>query len=90
MRTRKVFALLQHATSLQAKLSIIRYCANTQLVYFLRAMPPSVTRDAARLHDDIIEKAVARALELSTATPTERRHARLDQPLPRGPPRGRP
>ena len=43
-------------TSLQVQLSILRVCANTQLTYFLRTMPPSVTIDAARKHDEIIEE----------------------------------
>ena len=34
-------------TALQVQLMILRYCANTQLTYFLRTMPPSVTIDAA-------------------------------------------
>ena len=43
-------------TSLQVQLCILSYCANTQLTYFLRTMPPSVTIDAARRHDEIIEE----------------------------------
>ena len=43
-------------TSLQVQLCILRYCANTQLTYFLRTMPPSVTIDAARRHATIIEE----------------------------------
>ena len=68
-------------TSLQVQLCILRYCANTQLTYFLRTMPPSVTIDAARRHDAIIEEALHGIVLTAAATVRERelafRQARL-------------
>jgi hypothetical protein len=68
-------------TSLQVQLSILRFCANTQLTYFLRTMPPSVTIDAARKHDEIIEETWHAMLRTTSASQRERglafRQARL-------------
>ena len=68
-------------TSLQVQLCILRYCANTQLTYFLRTMPPSVTIDAARRHDEIIEEVWHGIVQTAAATVRERelafRQARL-------------
>jgi hypothetical protein len=68
-------------TSLQVQLCMLRYCANTQLTYFLRTMPPSVTIDAARRHDEIIEEVWHGIVLTAAATVRERelafRQARL-------------
>ena len=37
--------------ALQVQLEVLRFCANTSLVYFLRTMPLAATSAAAALHD---------------------------------------
>ena len=37
---------------------LLRFCSNTTLTFFLRAMPPSVTLPAAERHDELIDTAL--------------------------------
>ena len=46
--------------AMQVQLEINRFCANTQLVYFIRAMPLEATHTARRVHDHLIERAFHR------------------------------
>ena len=69
-------------TSLQCQLSIARFCANTQLTYFLRTMPPSVTDAAAERHDELIARAFHATIVTSASTEQERRHAEQQARLP--------
>ena len=57
-------------TAQQAQQSLLRFCSNQTLVYFLRTMPPSVTIDAARLHDSLSSR------RRSTASSPRRRARR--------------
>ena len=58
-------------TAQQIRQMLVRYCANTTLVYFLRTMPPSVTAAAARRHDELIERAFYSLVHSEGATTTE-------------------
>ena len=67
----------------QAQQCLLRFCSNTTLGYFLRTMPPSLTIDAARLHDKIIAAAFhtgssgpSRARWRSASAPCGRRGCR--------------
>ena len=43
-------------TAQQLAQVLLRFCSNTTLTFFLRTMPPSVTQDAAREHDRLMER----------------------------------
>ena len=45
-------------TAQQLAQVLLRFCSNTTLTFFLRTMPPSVTQDAAREHDRLMEEAL--------------------------------
>ena len=66
----------------QAQQSLVRYCTNSTLVYFLRTMPPSVTIDAARLHDKMVADAFLRIVSSAAATERERDMALAQARLP--------
>ena len=69
-------------TSLQVQLCMNRFCANTRLVYFLRTMPPSVTRDAARLHDALVARLFHSIVGTAAATADESEAAEEQARLP--------
>ena len=62
-------------TAQQAQQSLLRFCSNMTLNYFLRTMPPSVTIDAARLHDDLIEEAFHRIVASTAGSASQRARA---------------
>ena len=45
-------------TAQQVMQVLLRFCSNTTLTFFLRAMPPSVTLPAAERHDELIDTAL--------------------------------
>ena len=45
-------------TAQQVMQVLLRFCSNTTLTFFLRAMPPSVTLPAAERHDELIDAAL--------------------------------
>jgi hypothetical protein len=57
--------------AMQVQLELNRFCANTNLNYFLRAMPLKATVAAARLHDRLIADAACRIIDTSPATEEE-------------------
>lgn len=64
--------------AMQVQLEINRFCANTQLVYFLRTMPLAATEAAAARHDQLIGQAFHDVVGTQHASPGERARA-LDQ-----------
>ena len=68
--------------AMQVQLAINRYCANTQLTYFLRAMPLTDTCDAQRKHDQLIWEAANAIIGTQGATRGERDRARAQLRLP--------
>ena len=62
-------------TKQQAQQCLLRFCSNATLDYFLRTMPPSVTIDAARLHDGMIEEAFHRIVASAAGSPSQRARA---------------
>ena len=44
--------------------ALIRYCANTSAIHLARAVPPTLLRPAAQLHDRLVGDAIARLLGL--------------------------
>ena len=69
-------------TAQQAQQSLLRFCSNMTIVYFLRTMPPSVTIDAARLHDDLIEEAFHRIVASAAGSASQRARAAKQARLP--------
>ena len=72
----------QHRTSLQVRLEINRFCANTSLVYFIRTMPREVTSTPAQVHDSLIIRAFHRIVGTSGGTLGERTRAEAQARLP--------
>ena len=72
------------SVSMQVQMELLRFCANSSLVYFLRTMGPAVTRRAARVHDALIEEAFHRIVGTGQATRGERRRAAEQARLPVG------
>ena len=68
--------------SLQVQFEILRHCANTSLVYFLRTMGVAATRDAAALHDQLISDAFHRIVGTGAASPAVRNRAARQARLP--------
>ena len=68
--------------AMQVQMMIVRYCANTQLNYFLRAMPLEATAEAAARHDELVWEAEAAVVGMQQATAGERRRAREQAGLP--------
>ena len=69
-------------TAQQAQQSLLRFCSNMTIVYFLRTMPPSVTIDAARLHDDLIEEAFHKIVASAAGSASQRARAARQARLP--------
>jgi hypothetical protein len=46
-----------HKVAMQVQLEMLRFCANTTLIYFLRVMPLAATLAAAECHDQLIAAA---------------------------------
>ena len=68
--------------AMQVQLEINRYCANTQLIYFLRSMPLAATWAAARCHDQLIWQAAEAVVGMQQATRAERARAKAQARLP--------
>ena len=68
--------------SLQVQNEIVRYCANTNLVYFLRTMPPSMTIEAAQEHDRLIASAFHRIVGSEAGSPAQCERALRQARLP--------
>ena len=70
-------------TAQQVMQVLLRFCSNTTLTFFLRAMPPSVTLPAAERHDELIDAALyklvggARVGAAGTCWERARKQARL-------------
>ena len=70
-------------TAQQVMQVLLRFCSNTTLTFFLRAMPPSVTLPAAERHDELIDTALyklvggARVGAAGTCWERARKQARL-------------
>ena len=69
-------------TALQVQLEINRFCANTQLIYFMRTMPLEATAEAARVHDELVIEAAMSMLNAGAATASERALAAQQLRLP--------
>ena len=69
-------------TAAQIRALLLRHCANTTLVYFMRCMPPEATEAAARLHDRLIEDAFLQSVGAHAATTEERDFAVMQARLP--------
>ena len=72
----------RHKVALQVQLKMLRYCANTSLTYFLRAMPLDATAAAARRHDALIAAAFHRLLVTEVSTQSQRDLALAQARLP--------
>ena len=68
--------------AMQVQLEINRFCANTQLNYFLRTMPLAATGTAAARHDQLIWEACEAIVGMRQATRAERSRARSQVRLP--------
>ena len=68
--------------ALQVQHEIVRYCANTSLVYFMRTMGPAAVAAAAGLHDRLVGDALHAILGTGAATPAERSRAARQARLP--------
>jgi hypothetical protein len=68
--------------AMQVQMMINRYCANTQLTYFLRAMSLKATRAPAVRHDVLISAAFEAIVNVHQATQAERSRARRQARLP--------
>ena len=68
--------------SMQVQLEILRFCANTSLVYFMRTMGPEATAEAAALHDGLITQALHVVVGTGMATPGQRSRAERQARLP--------
>ena len=68
--------------SMQVQMEITRFCANTQLNYFIRAMPLEATHTARRVHDHLIERAFHRVVGTGLGTAGERARALTQARLP--------
>ena len=69
-------------TAQQVQQSLLRFCCNTTLTYFLRAMPPSVTLDAARRHDELMADAIVGVIGAATGDERVRSMALRQARLP--------
>ena len=69
-------------TAQQAQQCLLRFCSNATVGYFLRTMPPSVTIDAARLHDRLIAGAFHRIVASQSGSHTQRERALRQARLP--------
>ena len=58
----------KHNVSLQCQLEVLRFCANTSLVYFLRTMGPAATAEATYVHDKLIAEAWHSIVGTASAT----------------------
>ena len=91
-RVAEALAPLEHAVrvrdtrainvSLQVQHEILRYCANTSLVYFLRTMGVEATRRAAELHDTTIERALHKIIGTGAASAGQAARAAEQARLP--------
>ena len=72
----------QHNVSMQVQFEILRYCANTSLVYFLRTMGVEATASAAALHDRLIADAFHVIVGSGLAPPDVRNRAARQARLP--------
>ena len=68
--------------SLQVKMQVVRFCANSTFGYFLRTMGPRVAGAAAALHDTLIEEAFLKIVHSTTASRAERSRAVRQARLP--------
>ena len=69
-------------TAQQVKQMMLRYCVNTKLTYFLRAMPPAVTAAAARRQDELVSEALCGVFGTTGATAMEVELALMQARLP--------
>ena len=72
----------KHNVSLQCQLEILRFCANTSLVYFLRTMGPAATDEATYVHDKLITEAWHAIIGTASARQDERNRAERQAQLP--------
>ena len=72
----------KHNTSMQVQLEILRYCANTSLVYFLRTMGVAATERAAATHDAAVARVWHQVVGTAQASPGERSRAERQARLP--------
>ena len=68
--------------AMQVQLEINRFCANTQLNYFLRTMPLAATAAAQARHDQLIWRAAQQVVGMRHASVGERERACAQMRLP--------
>ena len=69
-------------TAQQVMQVLLRFCSNTTLTFFLRAMPPSVTLPAAERHDELIDAALYKLVGGARAAGKRWERARRQARLP--------
>ena len=67
-KTKHIIANISRLTNVQEKLILLLQCIPGRIQHLLAAVPPHLSRDFARQHDEAISAAVANALELGTLT----------------------